>query len=63
LRTYKALQEHGFRPDKSLCLVGVCRDEITLPLVEEVRSIWGEVFTCSSLGGMLFLAQVYRLRD
>ena len=35
----------------------MCRDELTLTFVEKVEKLWGETFSSSSLGGMLFLGK------
>lgn len=56
-RTSEALHPHGFRADNTIAFASVCRDEITLALVEEIEHAWGEVFMFSSLGGMLTLGK------
>jgi hypothetical protein len=35
----------------------VCRDEITLPLVDDIERTWGEAFVFSSLGGLPILGK------
>ncbi len=54
-RTYDELTKHGFSGDNTIACVGVCRDEITQPLIRLIRDKWGEAFNLSSLAGM-FLA-------
>lgn len=56
-RTSEALHPHGFRADNTIAFVSVCRDEITMPFVEDIENTWGEVFMFSSLGGMLTLGK------
>ena len=34
-RSYNLLQAEGFRAENTIAFVSVCRDELTLPLVEE----------------------------
>ena len=54
-RTKETLFPKGFYPHvNTLVCVGLCRDEITSPFEEEVEAMWGQAFTCGSLGGMLF---------
>lgn len=56
-RTYQELLLFGFNASNSIACVGVCRDEITRPLVDEIQTAWGEAFNFSGLGGMLFLGK------
>jgi hypothetical protein len=56
-RSYEALGQHGFRAENTIAFASVCRDEITLSLVEDIEKTWGEVFVFSSLGGMLTLGK------
>ena len=53
-KTHVALGKHGFTRDNSIACVGVCRDEISQPLIEVVQRNWGHVFNLSSLAGMFF---------
>ena len=55
--SFKALTDHGFNAKNSIACVSVCRDELTRSFVNNVQSVWGEVFNFSSLGGMLFLGK------
>jgi hypothetical protein len=55
--SYKALQAQGFRAQNTIAFVSVWRDELTLPLVEDIKKPWGEAFIFSSLAGMLFLGK------
>lgn len=49
------LRPFGFQPDNTLACVSVCRDELTRPFVNNINDVWGNVFDCSSLAGMLYL--------
>jgi hypothetical protein len=51
-RSYEALLRQGFRMENTIAFACVCRDEITLPLVEDIQRTWGEAFIFSSLGGL-----------
>jgi len=51
----QTLVRKGFYPHvNTFVCVGLCRDEITSPLEEEIEAMWGQAFICGSLGGMLF---------
>lgn len=52
--TSAALGKLGFTADNSIACVGVCRDEISQPLVEAVQQNWGLAFNLSSLAAMFF---------
>ncbi len=56
-QSVRLLAGHGFTPENTIACVGVCRDEITQPLVERVKEGWGKAFNFSSLAGMLFLGK------
>ena len=56
-RSYEGLHGHGFRAENTIAFACVCRDEITLPLVEDIEKTWGESFIFSSLGGMVILGK------
>ncbi len=56
-RTVALLSGSGFTPENTIACVSVCRDEITQPLLQKVRTAWGEAFNLSSLAGMLFLGR------
>jgi hypothetical protein len=56
-RSYEALQPYAFRAKNAIAFVSVCRDELTLPLVEDIERTWGEAFLFSSLAGMVFLGK------
>lgn len=56
-QSYEELKRHGFRAENTIAFASVCRDEVTLPLVEDIEKTWGEVFIFSSLGGMLTLGK------
>jgi hypothetical protein len=56
-RTYEELQKKGFDGPNGFACVAVCRDELTRPLVDLIQKVWGEAFTFSSLGGLLFLGR------
>jgi hypothetical protein len=53
-RTYEALNRLGFNAGNTIACVGVCRDEITQPLISLIKDTWGESFNLSSLAGMFF---------
>ena len=54
-QTKQTLVQKGFYPHvNTFVCVGLCRDEITSPLEEEIEAMWGHAFICGSLGGMLF---------
>lgn len=55
--SYEALRSHGFEALNTIACVSVCRDELTYPLIENIRHIWGEAFNFSSLAGMLYLGK------
>ncbi len=55
--SYEALRSHGFEALNTIACVSVCRDELTYPLLENIRHIWGEAFNFSSLAGMLYLGK------
>lgn len=52
-----ALGELGFGKDNSIACVGVCRDEITRPLIDRLQDAWGDCFVFSGLAGMLFMGK------
>lgn len=56
-RSFEWLQPFGFRADNTIAFASVCRDELTLSLVELIEKTWGEAFIFSSLGGMLTLGK------
>ena len=56
-RSAAALAVHGFVPGSALAMIGVCRDELTFPLVDRLQTMWGPAFDLSSLAGMLFLGR------
>jgi len=54
-RTYDAVLPYGLVSEKTLAMIGVCRDELTDALSEPVRAVWGPPFEMGSMAGMLFL--------
>lgn len=56
-RTYESCLTHGLVSEKTLAMVGVCRDELSDALTEPIRATWGSPFRMSGLAGMLFLGQ------
>jgi len=52
-----ALNRLGFRKENTIACIGVCRDEITRPLVDRLQDVWGDPFVFSGLGGMLFMGK------
>jgi hypothetical protein len=55
--SYKSLQGLGFNNQNTIACAGLCRDEITRALVDEIQAVWGEAFNFSSLAGLLFLGK------
>src|SRR5215475_12262624 len=55
--SYEKLHRQGFQAENTIAFACVCRDEVTLPLVEDIEKTWGEAFIFSSLGGMLILGK------
>lgn len=53
-KTYTELNKFGFNAANTIACVGVCRDEISQSLIEEVNKKWGYAFNLSSLAGMFF---------
>lgn len=49
-RTLEVLEPYGFTAENTLGCVGLCRDELTRPLVDLFVKTWGEAFDFSSLG-------------
>jgi len=60
-QTYNALSELNFSAENTIACIGVCRDEISQPLVELINDRWGYAFNMSSLAGM-FLAGLTGLK-
>lgn len=56
-KTQKELDKYSFNVENSIACVSVCRDEITQPFINLIRSKWGEAFNLSSLAGMFFAGQ------
>lgn len=56
-RSYEALGRFGFNAENTIACVGVCRDELTHPFINEIRQKWGEAFNFSGLAGMLYLGK------
>jgi len=50
----RVVQDKGFNPLSAINLVSTCRDEICRPFPEKLDAMWGEHFSISSLGGMVF---------
>lgn len=55
--TYLTLLDHGFDTANTIACVGICHDEVTHSLRDEIRETWGEVFHLSSVAGMLFMGK------
>lgn len=53
-KTHEELNKFDFNAANTIACVGVCRDEITQPLITLIRETWGESFNLSSLAGMFF---------
>jgi hypothetical protein len=56
-RIYRLLWDRGFDETNTLACVGVCRDELTHPLVAKISAAWGEAFNFSSLAGLPLLGR------
>jgi hypothetical protein len=52
-RTHAAVLPYGLASEKTLAMVGVCRDELTWALGEPVRATWGPAFAMGAMAGML----------
>jgi len=52
--TALALSPLGFNAENTIACAGLCRDEITQPLIGYIKEEWGESFNLSSLAGMFF---------
>merc|ERR1719503_255502 len=50
----RVVGDKGFNPLTAINLVSTCRDEICRPFTEKLDAKWGEHFSISSLGGMVF---------
>lgn len=51
--THAALVPFGLASEKTLAMVGVCRDELTSALSEPVRALWGPPFAMGAMAGMV----------
>lgn len=49
--------ELGITPDRTLALVGTCRDEEAAGLVAAIEAKWGRSFRITSLGGVSFMGR------
>lgn len=56
-QSHEKLKKHGFLAENTIAFASVCRDEITLSLVEDIEKTWGEAFIFSSLGGLPILGK------
>lgn len=56
-RSYEALWRLGFVKANTFVGIGLCRDELTRPLAEEIEKTWGQAFNFSGLAGMLYLGK------
>ncbi len=52
-QTFQDMSQYGFQTDNTLGVIATCRDEITLPFVNEAIKYWGKTFDFSSLGGFV----------
>lgn len=55
--TAQILSRQGLNPSNTVPCVGVCRDEMCQPIVDEIEAEWGDAFNMTSLGGMLTLGK------
>lgn len=56
-QTYRILANYGFTGETTIASLGVCRDELTRSLLDEVQALWGKAFSFSALGGMMLLGK------
>lgn len=56
-KTYECLSQYGFEDENTMGMIGICRDEITDPLYEEVVLYWGKTFNCCSLAGFITMGK------
>lgn len=62
-QTYATLNRLGFTPGNSIPCVALCRDELTVPLLNLINRAWGsepdncQAFIMHSLAGMLLLGK------
>jgi len=62
-QTYDTLSKLGFTPSNSIPCVALCRDELTVPLLNLINKTWGsepdncQAFIMHSLAGMLLLGK------
>jgi hypothetical protein len=47
------LEQMGFSAENSIVSLGRCRDELTLPLLDALKTRWGTIFDLTSLAGMV----------
>ncbi len=50
-------QKNGFSKDNTIAAVSTCRDEVCNPLRDALQEAWGNHFSFSALGGMIFLGR------
>lgn len=55
--TARLLLPLGFSPRTAIACVGVCRDEVSHPMIDHVIGVWGQAFNFASLAGMLTLGK------
>lgn len=55
--TYLILLDYGFDKTNTIACVGICHDEVTRSLRDEIRKTWGKVFNLSSVAGILFMGK------
>ncbi len=53
-RSQSWLEGLGFTAENSLLCLGTCRDEIARPLRTALQDVWGDAFSLSGLGGLVF---------
>jgi len=52
-RLQTALYRHSFTRERALLVVGLCRDELTSHVTQELIAAWGNGFVMNGLAGML----------
>lgn len=56
-KTHFYLNQYGFEDENTMGMVGICRDEITDSLYDEVIKYWGRTFNCCSLAGFITMGK------
>jgi len=57
VKTAEILKEFSFVDENTMGMIGICRDEITDPMLDMVKAMWGKTFNCCGLGGFVFMGK------